>query len=131
MNDIESEISVFSCKLAMYFWLFSVLLDWALLAPNFNPVLVLTITVKLISGFPHPCFTHSLAQVLFEISFLNVRKTPVGFYCVGRSHGSIIIKCLYCLSALFALGTCVFYGFTTYKVCNCVFLGFCKKNLAR
>ncbi|CAK5072251.1 unnamed protein product [Meloidogyne enterolobii] len=40
----------------------------------------------------------------------------IGFYCVNRSHGSIVIKCLYCLTALFALGTAIFYGFTTYKV---------------
>uniref|UniRef100_A0A1I8BUG1 Uncharacterized protein n=1 Tax=Meloidogyne hapla TaxID=6305 RepID=A0A1I8BUG1_MELHA len=40
----------------------------------------------------------------------------IGFYCVNRSHGSIIIKCLYCLTALFALGTAIFYGFTTYKL---------------
>ena len=95
-----------------------VLLDLALLAHNFNQKLVLTIIDKLIYEWLVLCYIHLLGQVnKFFWKFLkNFQKNLVGFYCVNRSHGSIVIKCLYCLTALFALGTAIFYGFTTYKV---------------
>ncbi|KAL3070727.1 hypothetical protein niasHT_036397 [Heterodera trifolii] len=49
-------------------------------------------------------------------SLLCTLTGTVGFFCVGRSSGNVLLKTLYTLTVLFALCTAVFYGFTTYKV---------------
>uniref|UniRef100_A0A183BJQ9 Uncharacterized protein n=1 Tax=Globodera pallida TaxID=36090 RepID=A0A183BJQ9_GLOPA len=49
-------------------------------------------------------------------SLLYTLTGTVGFFCVGRSSGSVLLKTLYTLTVLFALSTAIFYAFTTYKV---------------
>uniref|UniRef100_A0A7E4W9U3 MARVEL domain-containing protein n=1 Tax=Panagrellus redivivus TaxID=6233 RepID=A0A7E4W9U3_PANRE len=50
------------------------------------------------------------------LNFFHVLTGVIGFYCVSRSHGSIVAKTMYTTSIVFAIATAIFYGFTTYRI---------------
>uniref|UniRef100_A0A0K0ED12 Protein RFT1 homolog n=1 Tax=Strongyloides stercoralis TaxID=6248 RepID=A0A0K0ED12_STRER len=50
------------------------------------------------------------------LNWINILSGLVGIFCVTQNHGSILSKGLYILSLCFGIGTCIFYGFTTYRI---------------
>uniref|UniRef100_A0A0N4Z8T4 Solute carrier family 40 protein n=1 Tax=Parastrongyloides trichosuri TaxID=131310 RepID=A0A0N4Z8T4_PARTI len=50
------------------------------------------------------------------LNWINILSGLVGIFCVTQNHGSILAKTLYIISLCFGIGTCIFYGFTTYRI---------------
>uniref|UniRef100_A0A0K0F0W6 H(+)-exporting diphosphatase n=1 Tax=Strongyloides venezuelensis TaxID=75913 RepID=A0A0K0F0W6_STRVS len=50
------------------------------------------------------------------LNWINILSGLVGIFCVTQNHGSILAKGLYIISLSFGIGTCIFYGFTTYRI---------------
>uniref|UniRef100_A0AC35UHL5 Spatacsin_C domain-containing protein n=1 Tax=Rhabditophanes sp. KR3021 TaxID=114890 RepID=A0AC35UHL5_9BILA len=50
------------------------------------------------------------------LNWIPILAGVVGIFCVTQNHGSILAKTLYILSVAIAVATCIFYGFTTYRI---------------
>lgn len=42
----------------------------------------------------------------------------IGFFCVSRNYGSVVVKSMFVVSLIIGIGSAIFYGFTTYRVLN-------------
>ncbi|KAI6205621.1 hypothetical protein M3Y94_00812700 [Aphelenchoides besseyi] len=50
------------------------------------------------------------------LNFFHAITGAVGFYCVAKNHGSIVVKSLLSISFCIGVATAIFYGFTTYRI---------------
>jgi hypothetical protein len=50
------------------------------------------------------------------LNFFHAVTGLVGFYCVARNYGSVVVKSMLVISLVIGIGTAIFYGFTTFRI---------------